>query len=152
MADEVSICNGALGKLGESIAITSLTQGNRNANLCNQYYDRRRRELLRKNIWAFATTWVKLAQLTETPVAEFDKFYQLPSDFYRVIKVSDNDGGRGRVRYKIEGDRIAASREDLWLRYVQDITDVNKMPPDFRTATANSIVTSSSPDFWVSSS
>ena len=135
MADSTSLCNQALRMLG-NFRITSFADGSEAGELCGESYDERRFDMLRSNEWSFATERVKLARLVEEPAFGWQYYYQLPSDFFRMIAVSNNDAGRGTVPYKIEGDRLATHAEDIWIRYVKDVTDVNLMPPDFRTAFA----------------
>lgn len=138
MASEVGICNSALTKVGVGGdgRISSLTEGSRNANICNEQYPKLRDDLLRSHTWNFATTRAKLARRDEAPAFEFNYKYQLPSDWIRVVSVHDNDAGAGHVRYKIEGSTLLCDAEDVYLRYVRQVTDPNDMPPDFREALA----------------
>lgn len=131
MASEVSICNSALINIGAT-TITSLTQGIKNANACNEQYFKLRDQLLRAHNWNFAIKRIKLGQLSATPVTEFDFQYALPSDWLRTIQVHDNDAGLGRIKYKIEGGNILSDATNIYLRYVSRITDPNKMPADFQ--------------------
>lgn len=135
MASEVAICNSALSKIGAA-AIVSMTEGTRNANACNRQYAILRDALIRAHEWNFAIKRVKLAQLSGTPVSEFDFQYQMPSDWLRTVDVTDNDAGLGTVEYRIEGRIILSDANELWLRYVRQVTDPNEMPPDFREALA----------------
>lgn len=138
MASEVGICNSALAKIGVGSdgRISSLTEGSRNANVCNEQYAKLRDALLRSHKWNFATARAKLARLADTPVFEFDYKYQLPTDWIRIIAVHDNDNGIGRVHYKIEGRTLLCDAEDIYLRYIKRATDPNDMPPDFRETLA----------------
>lgn len=133
MASSVSICNSALIKIGAK-TITSLTDGGKNATACNEQYSKKRDELLRAHNWNFATARQKIAQLTSTPAFEFDYEYQLPSDNLKVRSAYDNTDGTGNIVYKIEGRKLLTSVEDVYLKYTQQVTDVNDMPPDFREA------------------
>lgn len=135
MASEVGICNSALIKLGAS-TIMSLTDGSKNANLCNEQYVKLRDELLRGHTWNFAARRRKLAQLSGTPTFEFDFAYQLPSDWLRTVSVHDNDAGAGAVRYRIEGRTLLSSAAEIWMRYIHRVTDPNDMPPTFHEALA----------------
>ena len=139
MASEIGICNSALTKIGVGAVglITSLTEGSRNSNLCNEQYGKLRDQLLRAHKWNFATARIKLARLSETPVFEFDYVYQLPADWIRVVSVHDNSAGAGSVRYKIEGRRLLTNAGEVYLRYIHRVTDPNDMPADFRETLAN---------------
>ena len=135
MSSKVGICNSALIKLGAS-TIMSLTDGSKNANLCNEQYDKLRDDLLRTHPWNFAIRRAKLAQLSEVPAFGFAHAYQLPAEWLRTVTVHDNDAGAGAVRYRIEGRRILADAPDIWLRYVAAVDDPNEMPIAFREALA----------------
>ena len=138
MASEVGICNSALIKLGVSSRrlITALTEGTKNANLCNEQYGKLRDAELRKHLWNFAKERVKLSQITGDPVSGFDYRYQLPSDRIRTIAVHDNDADLGTVRYEIKGDRLLSDAPEIWLTYVKQETDPNIMDPLFREVLA----------------
>lgn len=87
-------------------------------------------------MWNFAITRVKLAQLATDPVSGFDKQYQLPTDWIRTVQVFDNDGDLGRVEYRLEGSALLSNATDIYLRYVNRVTDPNAMTPDFREVLA----------------
>jgi hypothetical protein len=135
MASEIGICNSALTKIGAN-RIVALDEGSRNANACAELYPKLRDDLLRTHAWNFATVRLKLARLASTPAFGFAYEYQLPVDWLRTLAVYDNDGGAGLVDYRIEGRRLRASAEDIYLRYVRVVTDANEMPSDFREALA----------------
>ena len=140
-ASEVGICNSALVKLGVGSdgRIGSLSEGTKNANLCNEQYEKRRDKLLRSHRWNFAIKRVQLARMVATPVSEFDFKYQLPTDYLRVVSVHDSDAGTGVVRYKIEGTALLVSTEEVFLRYVSQATDPVSMTADFREYLATDI-------------
>lgn len=133
MASEVGICNSALIKLGAS-TIIALTDGSKNANLCNAQYAELRDELLRTHVWNFAKSRQKLGKLAAAPVYEFDNAFQLPADWLRTISVHDNDAGFGTVTYRIEGRTVLAGADELWLTYIRRATDPNEMTATFREA------------------
>lgn len=134
MATIVGIVNRALDELGAT-PIVALTEGSSNANLASRNYDQVRDAVLRAHPWNFASARLKLARLATAPVSGFNYAYQLPADFIRVIAVWDNDGDVGTVRYRLEGDkRLLSDAEEIYLKYVQRITDPNAMSADFRDA------------------
>ena len=135
MASKVGICNSALIKLGAS-TIMSLTDGSKNANLCNEQYARLRDDLLRSHPWNFAMKRAKLAQLATAPAFQFAYAYQLPADWLRTVSVHDNDAGAGSARYRIEGRTILADVSEIYLRYVGVVDDPNGMPISFQEAFA----------------
>jgi len=135
MASEVGICNSALIKIGAA-RITSLTEGSKNANLCNEQYAKLRDSELRGHTWNFAKTRVKLAQISGAPVSGFDYHYQLPTDWLRAIAAYDSDADQGVLTYEIKGDRLLADSTDVYLVYVRQVTDPNDMDAMFREALA----------------
>lgn len=130
------IANSCFRKIGVKQKITSFDEGTPAANFASDRYPELRDELLRSHPWNFAIETVKLAQLTSTPVVEFDREYSLPDDWVRTIGVYDNDAGSGSIPYREEAGKIRVSREEVWMRYVREITDPNDMTPDFREALA----------------
>lgn len=135
MASTVGICNSGLIKLGAT-TIMSLTEGSRNANLCLEQYDKLRDDLLRSHNWNFAIRRAKLARLSAAPAYGFAHAWQLPVDALRTVAVHDNEAGSGAVRYRIEGRRLLADADALWLRYIARIEDPNEMDVSFREALA----------------
>lgn len=137
---EVDIANSALVKLGEK-RLVSLSEGTELANLCNEQYTKKRDELLRSHVWNFATERVQLARSARVPAFEFEYQYPLPADFLTLIKLSSDDAGHSQPRYRLAHDitdgRVAlCDAESVYLEYVAQITDTNRMPPDFRETLA----------------
>lgn len=139
MSSETDIANRAM-RLLKANRITSMGDGSDNANAANDVYTEVRDSLLRSHNWNFASRRVKLAQSSTTPVFEFDNAYALPSDWLRTVSIHDNDAGAGAVLFREEevGGQgvILCSADEVWMRYVYRVTDVNRMAADFRTALA----------------
>lgn len=142
MPGETDVINVGLRKIGAT-PIILLTDGSASANAADDIYTEVRDDLLRSHPWNFATKRVKLAQLTTAPVFEFDHAYALPSDWLRTISVHDNDAGHGTMLYRMEhvGSQrtIVTSSDDVYLRYVYQVTDPNLMVADFRHALEDAI-------------
>lgn len=143
MASEVGICNLALIKLGTPNTITALTDGTKNANLCQAVYEDRRDFLLRAHYWNFSIARVQLAQSTTAPTFGYDYKYALPADNLRVVDVFDNENdyrsGKG-VEYALEESGFLHTNEsEIYIRYVRRITDPNQMSADFREALSSDI-------------
>lgn len=135
MASKVGIAKSALRKIKASI-ITSFTDGTKNANAVNDLYDPLREDLLASHNWNFATKRAKLPQTTETPVSRFDHEYQLPTDWLKTVKVTDNDESIGRIDYQEEDGKILSSADDIFLVYISNVEDPNKMTSSFRETLA----------------
>lgn len=139
MASETDIANRALRILKAS-RITAIDDQSANANKVVDVFTEVRDELLRGHNWNFAQRWVKLAQNSTVPTFEFDHAYTLPSDWIRTVSVHHNDAGAGTVFFR-EGEVakvgvILCSPDEIWMRYIYQVTDPNRMPPDFRSAFA----------------
>jgi hypothetical protein len=133
---EVDISNSCFRKIGVRQKIGSFDEGTPAANFAADRYEELRDELLRAHSWNFAMKRAALAQVATDPVFEYDRAYQLPSDWLRTVRVFDNDAGAGYIDYREEDGKILASREALWLLYVYEVTGPNAMTPDFREALA----------------
>ena len=135
MTAETDIVNVALRLIGAD-TITSLTDGTPNANAANDLYTEARDSLLRAHPWNWATKRKKLARSGTAPAYGYDYAYPLPSDWIRTLEVHNNDEGVGNTYFTVEvvNDKrcILSDEEDIYLRYVAKVTDVNMMPPDFR--------------------
>ncbi len=142
MPDEVDVANVALDLIKVQ-AITSLTEGTKNANAVQRAFAILRDDLLFSHPWSFATRWIKLAQLSNVPAAEFDFSYSVPTDWLRTVRVCDNDAGRGTADFR-EGfidDKtvIMSSAPELWMETILQVTDVNRWSPGFRRLMVESL-------------
>lgn len=131
MTSNVEICNVALTRLDRE-RITSLLDGSTSGNDCNAIFGPTREELLRGHDWNFARSRQKLARLTATPTYEFDYAYQLPTDWLTTRAVHQDDGGRSTPAFRMEGQTILSSAEDIYLTYTKALTSPSGMPADFR--------------------
>lgn len=136
MVDVTGLCNSALAKIGAA-RITALEEGSKNANLCAELYERCRDDLLRAHSWNFATARSKLAKTDSEPAFGYTASFALPADWIRSIGAYDNEEGLGTLDYKIESGSLLSSSEEVYLRYVRRVENVNLMPADFREALAS---------------
>lgn len=86
---KVSVCNMALGFLGESNFIQDYDESSTEASVCRRYYDLSRRSLLASFPWSFAGKVEQLAQLDLSDFSlpetfEYKYAYSLPSQCLRV--------------------------------------------------------------------
>lgn len=121
MASVVDICNRALDKLGQS-PITSLSDGNKAANLCDRTWPIVRDRLLRSYAWNFAVKRQITAPDTETPAWGFNYQHSLPSDCLKFIEILDHRTDE----YEIEGGKILTDSDTLRIRYIRQVTDPNQ--------------------------
>lgn len=122
----VEVCNIALVSLGAD-PIMEMGEDNENARRLNVLYGPTLKDLLRLHPWNFALWRTSLAQLTETPAFGYTYYYQLPSDYERVVEIN----GQVDIDYVIEGDRLLCDEETVELRYIRHVTDPTKFDSNF---------------------
>ena len=88
MASVIDICNLALGHLGDTATISSISppEGSAQAEHCARFYPIARDALLELHAWGFATKRVALASLG-SGWPEWQYCYALPSDALNVLAV-----------------------------------------------------------------
>lgn len=121
----LQICNSSLIKLGVEV-ISSLTENSRAALLCNEQYDKKRKQLLRSHYWNFAIKRAALVSTGITPAYEFSYEYTLPADYLRMADKEYAD-----AFYQVESGKLYTNYSDFKCKYVADITDTTKFTPDF---------------------
>ena len=140
MATKTSIANIAIGRIG-STRITDIDVDTSNEAIkARDLFDDARDDVLRAHTWNFATRRQKLAQLVEKPEFGYDFAYTLPTGFLRVVSVHGSDQLRDHIEYKLENIDVASTGtqvlvsnwNQVYLRYIVRVTDVNLMTPDFR--------------------
>ncbi len=124
----VDIWNLALDMLGAGPPITSVNDGSQLGQLCARVYPVCRNEVLRAHEWNCAITRADLTQLADAPVSEYSYQYQLPVSplCLRVLNMPEAT----TAVYRIEGDRLLTDEDEVSIRYIQELTDTSKYPPD----------------------
>ena len=145
-----AICNQALTWLGAN-KITDLgtTEDSDEWRLCDAHYVPLRDTVLAEREWTFAVERAgPISAEVALPVNGFDKKFAKPAGCIRALQVSNasedasasNQLGIGRynrVEWLVEGDFIVAlGVEQIYLRYIQRITDTTKFPAIFDQALA----------------
>lgn len=127
---EVSICNRALQKIGES-QIMSLDDKIRPAVECKRLYAYLRDTLNGSYAWNFAKKRALLPEMADAPIG-FDRQFQLPSDCLRVHGITTS------FYWSNEGGRILTNASaPLEIHYASRVTDTNKFDPLFTEALAS---------------
>lgn len=140
MASDVDICRMAIGNLGDSANIASISppDGSVQADLCAIYYPMARDTLLEMHAWNFAVRRQQLAQLT----AETDAYlysYAMPSNCIRVLSVLPDGGGESPgepIPFSCEVDGsgnavILTDQESAACKYIVRITETSRFSPAF---------------------
>ncbi len=135
---EVDVCNIALANLGEQARVTSIdpSDGSREADLCAQFFDLARDQLLEKHAWDFALRSVTLTKRSTSPRVDWKCAYDYPDDVISVLSVVRSDvdynyktmGNTGQQPYSVELDAngvrmLLTDEEDAMLLYVAKVTD-----------------------------
>ena len=124
--DAVAICNSALAKLG-SLRITALADSTEHARLCNEQYNKIRKDLLRSHPFNFAIKRIALVATTD-PVFGFASAFTLPSDNLRVLELD----GCAEDEWAIEGSNtLVCDLDEANIKYIYDLTDTTKFTSDF---------------------
>lgn len=137
MASEVSICNIALTALGAQL-ITSLSDDQTEAKLCDANYDPARDSALEARAWTFATKRAALALKKTAPVWGFTNAFQLPTDLITVLEMRDALPNRVNFNELMnptdwlrEEDTIVTDAATARIRYIARITDPNRYTAAF---------------------
>jgi len=122
MASIIDICNQALYDLGDS-SISSLTQDDRKARLCNGKYGFVRDAVLRSYPWNCAIKRDELAREADAPDWEYTYKYALPGDCLRVLRMKEEDDNG--YAWKVEGRAVLTDATTCSIRYIYRCTVVN---------------------------
>ena len=116
----VHVCSNALLLLGDK-PINSFDESYDRALLCSNLWDNARQAVLRAHPWNCAKARVSLAPETETPAFDWAYQFALPGNCLRVLFVGESGVPED---YTIEGRRILADVNPLYLTYIYDNEDV----------------------------
>lgn len=130
MADDITICNLALARIGEA-SITSLEEASQPARACRLFFVSTRDELLQALPWNFAIRREVLSRLADAPRFGWSFQYQLPSDYLNVVQLNAWRAHEARDLYEIEGEMLLTDQEVAELRYTARVEDSELFPPLF---------------------
>ncbi|MCD8378066.1 MAG: hypothetical protein LUB59_04680 [Candidatus Gastranaerophilales bacterium] len=126
----IDICNMALDYCNIR-NITSIDENTKEAKKCKMWYDIARKGLLMNINASFSIKRAVLAEYTDyIPVYGYGKAYALPGDLLQVLNlgnpIDDN-------LYQIEGEYFYCDEkiEQVFIRYIADITDTTKFDSEF---------------------
>jgi hypothetical protein len=135
MADETSICNLALAKLGIS-PIMALTDQSKQAQFCSRFYAQTRDEVLQSHRWNFAMRRAALNLLSAAPQSEWNSAFQLPVDCLRVVQLNGYQANERLGEFSVEGGQLLTNAEEANIRYVARVEDASLYHPLFVHALA----------------
>ena len=117
---KVNICSNALLLLGDS-PISSFNGDSNRALLSSNLWDNARQAVLRAHPWNCAKEMVALAPETGAPAFDWDYKFLLPGECLRVLFVGQEGDPDD---YLVNGRRILANVNPLYLTYIYDNTDI----------------------------
>lgn len=133
--DQVSICNLALGWLGEK-RITSIDDEATAARLCKDMWSHTRDRLLAGREWSFARQrFGPLAADTAAPTYYFTKKFQIPSTVLRVLRVEDAYA-QSIEEWQREGAFVVCFDETVYMVALVQVADTSLWPAPFAQAVA----------------
>lgn len=113
-ATSVSVCSNGLLLLGAK-PFSDFSEQQDHVTLCANLFPSVRDTVLRAHSWNCATKRVLLSPLTSAPAFDFQREFQLPSDWLRTLQV----GYKGNTApYRSEGRKILSNQSALPLVYV----------------------------------
>lgn len=142
----VSVCNMALGFMGQSeLLISSLDESGNTARCCKTYYDQCRRSLLCEFPWRFARVTEALPLLEESHPG-YRLAYGYPPSCLRLLRVASLElfSASGFdpgcvfevVRARSGGRCVLTDADAAYAVYVYDVEDPTEFPPFFVDALA----------------
>lgn len=135
MADETSIANLALAKLGIS-PIMALTDDSKQAQFANRFYNQTRDEVMSSHRWNFAMRRDTLNHLASDPAFQWEYAYQLPVDCLRVVQLNGYLPTERLGLFSVEANQLLTDAEEAQVRYISRVTDGSFYPPLFVSALA----------------
>ncbi len=126
---EISICNIALGLIGED-SIRSFDEKNKRARLCKNFYEYVRDSVLVKTQWPFASAYKKLNELSldTTETVENMKGYVLPNDCLKPLDVAPFGTNQPWYQY---GDTLFTDAVPVYLHYTKYVTNTGSFTLPF---------------------
>ena len=129
--NDVGLCSRALVRLGAA-PITSFDDGTAESEIASVLYAPSRDALLSAYPRTFATAQVELNKLSESPLADYQNAFQLPSDYLRAVSAGNGGKGRG-LNYRILRGQLHANADEVVLTYIYR-PEEEEFPPFFDTA------------------
>lgn len=137
MATPTTLCNIALRRVGAAKINNLESTIGKGASVARDIYDEARVDCLNLHMWNFAIKRVQLTASATSPVFGWDYTYPLPADFIRMGSVHPHDDDQASTPYRLESqsgdDRVLVTNSNqIYIRYVFDLLDVNLMSAAFR--------------------
>lgn len=112
----LEMTNAALLRLGAN-RISGFDDKTAEAVVTNEIILPLQKALISSHPWGFATTQTELSESSSPPIADFDKSFDLPSDFLRVISAGTGNKGSG-LEYRIHHKKLHCNADNVKLTYI----------------------------------
>lgn len=151
MASTIQIFNMALRHIGVSIAVASLSENSKERITMSSFFESDRRAVLRRYNWPFATSYLSLGLVEETPNEDWAYSYRYPVSALRIRRIAT---GLGRVDpkpapYRVGrdavGNLIYTDQRDAVVECTVDIDDSEQFESDFVEALSWKLALSAAP-------
>jgi hypothetical protein len=134
MSNPVVIANRALGKVAAN-PIVDFGDDTPSSRAISRAYPVVLDAVLREHLWNFAIRRTSLPESSPAPVWKYEKAFQLPSDYLRLLEIEGQMDGYGDWQVVARRIEINASAP-LNITYVARVLDVNEWDTMFREAFA----------------
>jgi hypothetical protein len=133
VSSKTEICNLALDLIGGGVVINVDSPTDPTEELLDRWYDQCRRKCLREHPWNFAQKRASLAASSTDPAFGWSKSFPVPNDFVRLLQIFGSENQIiSSEQYEFEGGNILSNNDSvLNIKYVYDITDINRFDPMF---------------------
>lgn len=111
MVAEVDIYNMALGHIGVTEEVASLTEKSKARETCSRYYDQAVQYVLRDFPWPFAYRTVQLAEVSGATSPGWTYVYRYPTDCLQARQVTNASGTRLRWYGTVSNPAIRATAD-----------------------------------------
>lgn len=133
------ICNYALKHLGIP-SISSLTEGGKVADACNELYEQSRDFVLQDYDWGFAERRAYGAVLSDETIFGYDYAYAFPSDALKIRRIYEDAVGSEPIKFTINAasdlnsQMVLTDEYQAVLVYTAKITNPNVFSKAFEVA------------------
>jgi hypothetical protein len=112
------IANQALTRIGERVIMDLDDASSITARKCKVIFEQSVRELGASHSWNGLKARIALAEITTPPPFGWEKQFQLPVNYLRLVKLNGNDCRRVSDLYEIEGTKLLTDEDTADIEYI----------------------------------